>query len=114
MAKNKNFDPSDAEDYLSQMKWKSDHAYRRTPWYLIPKWKYKPSSPYRDERSDSAFTQIFFFILFLIPAGYTLYLLFSGYFWKAFGIFAFTSFVGSILFLAIRDAQKKLKDKNDD
>ena len=56
----------------------------------------------------------FFFILFLIPAGYTLYLLFSGYFWKAFGIFAFTSFVGSILFLAIRDAQKKLKDKNDD
>ena len=63
---------------------------------------------------NSAFTQIFFFILFLIPAGYTLYLLFSGYFWKAFGIFAFTSFVGSILFLAIRDAQKKLKDKNDD
>ena len=113
MAKNKNLDPSDAEDYLSQVKWKSDHAYRRTPWYLIPKWKYKPSSFYQDERSDSAFTQIFFFILFLIPAGYTLYLLFSSYFWKVFGVFAFTSFVGSILFLAIRDAQKKLKHKDD-
>lgn len=114
MAKNKNFEPSNAEDYLSQVKWKSDHAFRRTPWYLIPKWKYKPAPPYQNERLDSTFTQVFVFTLLLIPAGYILYLLFSGYFWSAFGIFAFTSFVVAILFLAIRDAQKKLKDKNDD
>ncbi|HNB86173.1 MAG TPA: hypothetical protein PLF18_09455 [Anaerolineales bacterium] len=113
MAKNKNFEPSDAEDYLSQVKWKSDHAYRRTPWYLMPKWKYKPVSPYQNERLDPAFQQGFALILFLIPVGFSVYLLFSGYFWQAFAILAFTSFVGAILFLAIRDAQKKLKDKDD-
>ena len=114
MAKNKNFDPSDAEDYLSQMKWKSDHAYRHTPWYLIPKWKYKPVSPYKKERPDSAFLQVVVVTLFVIPVGLILYAFFNGHIWEALGIFAFISFIGAILFLAIRDAQKKLKDKNDD
>ena len=98
MAKNKNLDPSDAEDYLSRVKWKSDYAYRRTPWYLIPKWKYKPVSPYKKERPDSAFLQVVVVTLFVIPVGLILYAFFNGHIWEALGIFALYPSSGQFYF----------------
>jgi hypothetical protein len=112
MSKNTTPDPSAAEDYLSQLHWKSKNAYRGyMPWYLIPKWKYKPII--RKDYSKLTFSNIFIFGLLIIIIGYLIY---SSVVYRsglaAFGlIFAVIALI--VLFLAARDVQKNSNDDND-
>jgi hypothetical protein len=105
MSKNKTPDPSDVEDYLSRLNWQS---YRRTPWYLIPKWKYKPTM--RINSVNPTIPRIFFVGGFLFLVGYLIYAIFvyrSGIF--IFGLIA-VLIIATILYFAIRDAQNTFKD----
>ncbi len=108
MSKNNNTDPSDAEDYLRQLEWKSKNGYRRTPWYLIPKWKYKPIS--KTEYTNSSFSSIFVG-LFIVTIGILLYLIMVKHSFEAVFGLIFALLVATILFFAIRDAEKNSSDE---
>jgi hypothetical protein len=108
MSKNKSPDPSDAEDYLNQLDWQSRRFHRRTPWYLIPRWKYKPIL--RIKSGNPVITRAFFVGGFLILVGYLIYAIFS----YREGILIFdliiVLMIAAALFFAIRDVQNTFKD----
>ena len=112
MSKNKTPNPSDAEDYLNQLQWKSKNAYRRhIPWYLIPKWKYKPVR--REEPGKSNFLSGVIIGLFIIIIGFLFYSSIVNRSPQAIAGLVFGLIVALILFFAIREAQKNSSDDND-
>ena len=113
MSKNNTPDPSDAEDYLNKLQWESKPANRRRsiPWYLIPKWKYKPIR--REEPGKSNFLSGVIIGLFIITIGFLLYSSIVNRSPQAIAGLIFGLIVALVLFFAIRDAQKKSNDDND-
>jgi hypothetical protein len=109
MSKNKSPDPSDAEDYLSRLQWKSENGYRRhLPWYLIPKWKYKPIS--RVELPNSTFSTFLIFGMFMFLIGYLIYSSIVDHSGLSTFVLIVVSIVAIILFFATRDAQNNFED----
>ena len=111
MSKNKFPDPSDAEDYLAQIQWKSKITNRRVPWYLIPNWKYKPIL--RTDYSKSTFSSIFIVGLFIIIIGYLIYSIIVYQSGEAvFGVI-FSILALLVLFFASRDVRKNSNEDDD-
>jgi hypothetical protein len=109
MSKNTTPEPSDAEDYLNQLHYKSKYGRRHGPWYLIPKLKYKPVLQIKDTAFSGGV--LWGFLIFFAGAlVFSLILDFSG-----FSIFMFVVvlLIGVILFFAMRDAQKTFNDHDD-
>jgi hypothetical protein len=108
MSKDKTPDPSDAEDYLNRLNWQSKNPYRRTPWYLMPKWKYKPTLQING--TNPTFSRILFIGVFLLLVAYLGYSIIAHQ--SGFSVFLLVVvlIIAAILYLALRDAQGTFKD----
>jgi hypothetical protein len=111
LSKNKSPNPSDADDYLNQLHWKSKNAYRRTPWYLIPRRKYKPVI--RIEHPNPDFLTGLIVGIFIFLTGFLIYSSIIGHSGLSIFILVIVLIIAMILFFATRDAQKILNDDND-
>ena len=108
MSKNKSQDPSEAEDYLTRLQWRSNHADRHTPWYLIPRWKYKSVS--RVEHEDPSFLislALGIFMFLVVGLIYSSVVYHSG---LAIFILIAVLIIAMILFFAMYDAKNNFKD----
>jgi hypothetical protein len=111
LSKNKSPDPSNAEDYLSQLQWKSNITNRRKPWYLIPRRKYKPVI--RIEHPNPNFLTGLIVGIFIFLIGFLIYSSIIGHSGLSIFILVVVLMIAIILFFATRDAQKILNDDND-
>jgi hypothetical protein len=107
MSKNNSPDPSDAEDYLDQLQWKSKNGYRRTLWYLMPRWKYKPII--RAERRNLTFSTFLVVGMSVFFIGYLIYSSVVDH--SGLSIFALivVTIIAIILFFATHDAKNKFE-----
>ena len=108
MAKNKNQQHNNGEDYLAQVEWENQQSQRQPifplPWYMEPKWKYKRvlSFKNRSEKEISALAKILITIV-VICIGYFL-------FRNAIGLLIVLLSMGILFYFMMRDASKKPKD----
>jgi hypothetical protein len=112
MSKNKNPNQSsDAEDYLARLDWQSKQwpYNHHTPWYLVPRWKYKAVRQ-KAQQINQIFTSVISIGIFVAFAGYLLYLIITHY--SAWSIFLLVMglTIAAIIFFAIYDAFKKPTD----
>ena len=108
MSKNNSPDPSDAEDYLSQIQWKSKNSFRRVPWYLIPRRKYKPVSRIKHPNPNFSISLIFGLFIFLMGA--LIYSNIANLSGLSIFMLIVVSIIAIILFFAMRDAKNNFKD----
>ena len=112
MAKNKNLQHNDAEDYLAQVEWQNQQSQRQPkfplPWYMEPKWKYKRVLSFKNSSAKeiSAPAKILITIVVLC-IGYFLYK-------NAIGILIVLSIMGIFFFFMMRDVSKKQNDGDND
>jgi hypothetical protein len=112
MAKNKNQQHNNAEDYLAQVEWHNQQLQRHPkiplPWYMEPKWKYKRVLSFKNSspKEVSALAKIVITIVVLC-VGYFL-------FRNALGLPIVLLIMGILFFFMIRDASKKPKEGDND
>jgi len=112
MAKNRNQQHNNAEDYLAQVEWENQQSQRRPefllPLYMEPKWIYKRVSSFknRSAKEISAPAKILIAIAVLC-IGYFLYK-------NAIVLLIVLSIMGLFFFFMMRDASKKPKDGDND
>jgi len=112
MSKNNSPDSSDAEDYLNQLQWKSKIGYRRMPWYLMPRWKYKPVS--RVEHPSLTFSTFLIVGMFIFLIGYLVYSSVVDHSGLSTFVLIVVSIIAIILFFATRDAQNGFENDDND
>jgi hypothetical protein len=108
MSKNNSPDPSDAEDYLNQLQWKSKNGYGRRPWYLMPKWKYKPAI--RPRQPNPTFSTILIVGAFIFLIGSLIYSSFVNHSGLSTYALIVISIIAIILFFAMSDAKNNFED----
>ena len=112
MAKNKNQQHDNAEDYLAQVEWQNQQSQRRPenplPWYMEPKWKYKRVSSFKESAAKELSTPAKILITVVaLCIGYFLYK-------NAIILLIVLSSMGLFFFFMMRDATKKQKDGDKD
>ena len=108
MAKNKNQQHNNAEDYLAQVEWQNQQSQRQPifplPWYMEPKWKYKriPLFKKSAKKEISALAKIIITIV-VVCIGYILYK-------NAIALLILLLCMGIFFFIMMLDASRKPKD----
>jgi hypothetical protein len=110
MAKNKSKTPGGAEDYLTQVEWQNQQSQRQPytplPWYMEPKSRFKRVASLKRITGKSISPPVMVLLVMIcVGIGYFLYK-------TNLGFLLVLLFIGSFIFLAIRDASKKTKDDN--